>query len=189
MKLKAKPRKTMRIVYGTGATPLYWTVRVKDAKKDVQINGTLKDALLGAPGQTIGCHLSNCALANAKLFPHPFVLAAFTKATCAIVTKVTNGAPSQAIRYVHGYGQIVDLNDTDKNRTTVLKNPRIAERPFVLRAPKGIRRKGASHRTDTLPGKQTGTKLARVPLGALARARKAGLVTADLANALNKSGG
>ena len=156
-----------------------------DAKKDVVVNGTLKDALLGTPGQTIGCHLSHCALNNAKLFPHPFILASFTASTCSIVTKITNGAPSRAVRYIHSYGKFVDLNDTDKNKDTILKNPKLANRSFVLRAPAGNYRRGARHRVNTTAGKSNGASSHVVPRGALARARKAGLVTADLSSALN----
>jgi hypothetical protein len=186
MRNKSKPRKTMRIQYGTGEVPLYWTVKVTDAKQDVIIDGTLWHAITGTPGHTIGCHLSNCAKDNKHRFPHPFLVASFTKATCAIATKVTNGAPSHAVRYMHSYGKLVDLNDTDKTRQTIKNNPEMAERSFVLRAPKGLRRKGGRKPEIRPTGKHTGTSTHFVPRGALSRARKAGLVTADLANALNQ---
>ena len=195
-KLKSKPRPTTRVQYGTGKVPLYWTVNVTDAKKDVTIDGTLMDALLGTPGETIGCHLSNCAKANADRFPHPFIVAGFTKSTCIVITKITGGAPSHGKRYVHSYGTLVDLNDTDKTRRMVQATPKLAERQFILRAPAGTARKGARH-ARTVPRderkqrgwneKGTGEKRPAVPRGALARARKAGLVTADLANALNSA--
>lgn len=175
---QAKLRKTVRIYYGTDAVPLYWTVPVSDAKRAVKINGTLADALKGTPGQTIGCHLSNCAMSqrNKEAFGHPVFYAAFTKRSAFIIDKWRNGAPAHAIRYHHWYGKLVDLNDTEANKQTILKNPQLAEREFVLQKPKK-----RLHRAGTTPhGKLTGERRAVVPLGALARAKKAKLITADL---------
>lgn len=183
-KAKAKPRKTMRIYYGTGKVKLYWTVRVHDAKKDVEMEGTLWDAINGTPGETIGCQLSNCTLNNATKFPHPCILPSFTKDVCAIIDRVVDGAPSHAVRYVHGYGDIVELNDTDKTKQKIRQNPGLAERTFVLRAPRGNKKKGAVRRTNTTTGNNSGVKSPLVPRGALARARKANLVTADLERVL-----
>jgi len=181
---RTKPRKNTIIYYGTGKVKLYWSVRVHDAKKDVTIDGTLMDAINGTPGETIGCHLSNCAISNKSKFPHECILPAFTKGTCHIIDKVTNGKPSHAVRYIHSYGKLVDLNDTDKTRDTILRNPRLAQTTFTLRAPRGGRKKGAGHASTRPTGKRTGESTATVPRGALARARKANLVTADLERVL-----
>jgi len=176
----------MRIFYGTGKVKLYWTVRVTDAKKNVVVEGKLMDALRGTPGQTIGCHLSHCAVRNSARFPHECILASFTKGTCAIVDKVANGAPSHCYRYLHSYAHLVELNDTDRERAKIMADPSLAERSFLLRAPVGAMRKGWRKRGNKPEGKHDGTRASVVPRGALARARKAGLVTADLANALNQ---
>jgi len=188
--LLSKPRKTMRIYYGTGKVPLYWTVKVTNAKKAVTIKGSLMDALRGTPGQTIGCHLSHCAINNAGLFPHAVYLASFTKVGCAIVDKIAGGRPVHAVRYAHAYRELVDLNDTDLKKTVVINNPKLVERTFVLRPPDRVtpfvsreerRRRGwvkDKNEDDSRP------RSMKVPRGALSRARKAGLVTADLAAAL-----
>lgn len=186
---RVRPRKTMRIVYGTGKHRLYWTVRVSDAKKDVVVNGSLMDALRGTPGETIGCHLSNCAVRNASSFPHECHLASFTRHTCAIVDKISNGAPSHAVRYMHNYGDLVDLNDTDKEKKKIRENPKLAEASYILKAPRGLVMLGSSHTVKGVSHKPAGkidhSRTHLVPRGALLRARRAGLVTADLANAIS----
>lgn len=183
---RTKPRKNTRIYYGTGKVKLYWPVRVHDAKKDVTIDGTLMDAINGTPGETIGCHLSNCAINNSSKFPHECILPAFTKGTCHIIDKVANGKPSHAVRYIHSYGKLVDLNDSDKTRETILQKPHLAQKSFTLRAPRASQKKGAGHMSTRPTGKRTGESTATVPRGALARARKANLVTADLERVLKK---
>jgi hypothetical protein len=175
-----KRRKTARIYYGTNATKLFWTVKVVDATKPVTINGSVMDAMKGKPGQTIGCHLSNCALRNQNAFPHPVHFAAFTKRSVLVVDKITDGRPSHAIRYHHKYGELVNLNDTDHAKKVIKDHPELADRKFVLNKPsKNPARPGSDRK-----GSASGTKRAMIPKGALGRAQAAGLITADLKNAV-----
>src|SRR4051812_47105024 len=114
-----RPKRTARIYYGVNPASgdaLFWTVRVTDAKEPVTLNGSVLDALNGQRGSVIGCHLSNCAMRNANQFPHPCKFAAFTKATALVVTKIAGGKPTEAIRYRHAYGRLVDLNDTNLSK-------------------------------------------------------------------------
>jgi len=180
--MKQQMRKTARIYYGlnpeTGER-LYWTVKVRPADRVVDIDGTLLDAVRGERGTVIGCHLSNCAKRNADAFPHPMKLAAFTRSTCLIVTKLSRGQPSEAIKYSHSYGNLVELNDTKISKRYISKHPELCERQFRLRPPRRMRPTGRMHtNTGATPHK----KRAFVLKGALRRAVDAGLVTPGLAN-------
>lgn len=182
-KRKAVPRqKTARIYYGVSeGEPLFWRVRVTDAKGPVQMPGTLVDALTGKAGATIGCHLSNCAKRNAEVFPHPVKFASFIKSTAYIVTKIKNGQATDAVRYRHSYSELVDLNDSDKNRRKVRDNPLLAERTFTLYPPQAARpHRHHGYRPPEAHEGTTGELRAVVPRGALARAQRAGLINAAL---------
>ncbi len=178
----AKNARMTKIHYGTPEVPLWWMVKTTDAKHNVTINGTLMDALTGAPGQTIGCHLSNCVVRNQDVFPHPVYWAAFNKRTAQVIDKITNGSPSHAVRYQHTYGDLVDLNDTDRTRRTIQENPELVERKFTLLVPHKSKTKGGSRKH----GHDTGQHSPRVPRGALARAIKAGLVSATLPRSMGR---
>lgn len=182
-----RPRNTARIYYGANPAsgePLYWKVRVKNATESVQVNGSVIDALKGARGTVIGCHLSQCAMRNAEHFPHPCKLAAFTKATALIVTKIARGRPTEAVRYRHAYGRIVDLNDTGATRAIVKQHPELADRTFRLCPPQTQRPyKPGSHKQEHRDG--NGKNSSTVPRGALSRAVKAGLVSPGLMAALS----
>lgn len=170
-------RKTARVYYGTDKVKLFWTVVVSDAKKNVTIDGSLLDAITGKKGQTIGCHMSNCAMRNQAAFPHPVVLAAFTKRSALIVDKIVKGQPAHAIRYHHKYSWLVNLNDTDSEKSIIKMHPELVERQFTLQTPwKNPTRAGRG----ITKGKISGVKMAKVPRGALARAKRAGLITAEL---------
>lgn len=177
-----KRRNRARIYYGTNKTKLYWTVKVTDAKAPVRLDGSLMDALKGTPGQTIGCHLSNCVLSNQSVFPHPVHFAAFTRCTALVVDKIANGVPTHAVRYRHGYSDLVDLNDTDPKKKAIKQRPELAERSFSLTVPQVEKRVGRP--AGSAPAKPSGKQMPTMPRGALDRARRAGLVTADLAQAL-----
>ena len=179
MKRKQQRRATARIYYGDHRTQpvLYWTVKVRLAKKPVTIDGTLLDAIRGTPGSTIGCHLSNCAHRNTDAFEHPCYFAAFTKTTCLVVEKITRGQPSHAVKYRHGYGDLVEINDKKVNNRFIRRHPELAERQFVLRPPRKMRPLGRDH-TSTYAAPYH--KRALVPRGALKRAIDAGLVSPGL---------
>lgn len=146
------------------------------------INGSVIDALKGARGTVIGCHLSQCAMRNADHFPHPCKFAAFTRSTALIVTKIRAGKPVEAVLYNHGYGRLVDLNDTEISKKYVHDHPELAARKFTLRPPQKMR----AH----IPGNPQkhrngdGTNRAVVPKGALRRAVQAGLVSPGLLGTL-----
>jgi len=95
-------------------TDTYWTVEVSDAKRPIQINGTVGHALRAYAGVTIGCALSNTAIdkANAALIGHPVYLAEVTPRTAYLVDRLgKDGQPVHAIRYSHSYRNITDMND------------------------------------------------------------------------------
>lgn len=157
---------------------LYWCVPTEDAKQEVIINGTLADAMRGKPGMTIGCHLSNCAMRNAKEFPHPVKLVAFTRRSCFVVTKIANGAPAHCVRYKHTYSDLCDLNDKKVDKNDVLReHPEIVEREFMLLVPRKKDRVKITGPHDTT---RDIAQLPKVPSGALRRARDAGLITVEL---------
>ncbi len=177
-----KARKTARIYYGMSADgPLYWVVKVTDAKETVHIKSTIADALLGKPGTTIGCHLSQCAKRNAAAFPHAVKLASFTKASCLIIDQIKNGRPIHAWRYFHLLGPLVDLNDKDKLKRRIKANPALVERTIALYHPYQYE---TSDRKITSKGtkypKGDYSKVSKVPKGAMARAINANLINAVL---------
>lgn len=175
-----KKQRLARIYYGRdneSNEPLYWIVRVTDARHVVEMNGSLADAILGTPGSTIGCHLSNCAKRNAKVFPHPCKVAAFTKTSCLIVTEVKNGSPTKAVKYAHSYGDLVELNDKDHGKNHIKAHPELAEKVFRLRLPPKDHGKSTWKHTRRAEGAPRRTK---IPHGALKRAIDAGLVSPGL---------
>lgn len=180
-KRKAKRRPTARIYYGTEEVPLWWTVPISDATTNVTINGTLLDALKGLAGETLACHLAECGMRNKKAFGHNVFLISFIKTTCYAVDEMLNGAPSHAIRYRHKYGKLVDLNDIDASKKFIKEHPELAKQNFVLQMPKKTPYRPGSHHHGT--GKENSKRII-IPIGALARARKAGLISAGLEQAL-----
>jgi hypothetical protein len=99
-------KRTKRIYYGPVGheTEMYWTIEVSDAQSNVVINGNVLHALRAHRGMTIGCGLSRMAIdeTNAAAFPHPALLASFTKATAIIMDKLKkDGSPAHGILYDH----------------------------------------------------------------------------------------
>ena len=184
MKLKKRSR---RIYCGPPGkeTSVYWTVRVSDAKKSVTINGSIKDALQGAEGSTVGCAISNVGFSNRDGFPHPCYLVSVSKRVAYVVDKLDKaGQPCHAVEYHHSYGRITEENDKGTLKKLVREKPEIMERPFTLRppSPSTKRKHGPSHFTGerTAPGqKPRGATI--VHRGALARAELAGRVSAPVA--------
>ena len=157
-------------------------VPVSNAKRDVLINGDVCHALAGQPGVTIGCAMSNVAADNADGFPHPVILAAFTKSIAYIVDKVNkDGMPSHAVRYHHSYGRIVDKNDAATLKKMALEQPELMNRSFTLRVPPAYR--DASTLTHNTPptGSGRASSRAKVQRGAVARAIRAGILTEAVA--------
>lgn len=182
--MSKRRKQTARIYYNEpGKAPLWWTVRVTDAKKSVEIDSTLADALAGRAGSTVGCHLSNCSVRNAAAFPHAILLATFTRGVALMVDQVKNGQPSHAIRYYHKYAHLVDLNDTDKNKETIKANPELAERKLTLQKPWKSTTHGAP---GAHGGAVAGKRRMRVPSGSMGRAVRAGLISKPVAEALSR---
>ncbi len=181
----ARRKPTVRIYYGPPGREksLWWTVPVRDAKTKVRINGTVADALSGAPGVTIGCHLSNAARNNATAFPHACVMVAFTRSRALAITKIRGGQPKSCVRYEHSYKDIVELNDTDRNRDRIRQNPKLANREFVLRPPRKCPSRPSAGGEDRT-GERTGENHVRVWRGALKRAQDANLINAGLETAM-----
>jgi hypothetical protein len=176
MKKTAKQRKRVRIYYAIKPTPLWWMVIAKAAKQVVTLNGSLVDAIRGTPGHTIGCHLSNCAKRNQGAFPHPCLLAAFTRSTAYIITKIRAGKPVEAIKYRHSYGRLVDMNDRKVDNKFIHSHPELSERTFTLRPPRKGKQQGGGGDTGT----SGYSKKAFVPVGAMRRALTAGLIDRGL---------
>lgn len=176
-------QQSARIYYSEpGMPPLYWRVKVTDAKKSVKLNGTLADALAGVPGVTIGCHLSNCASRNKSVFDHPVIIASFTRGVCLIVDKVKDGRPVHAVRYYHKYANLVDLNDTDKTKEIIRSRPELSECTFLLQKPW----KSTTHGGPGAHDHGHGKKRNRLPSGSLGRAVRAGLISKPVAEALSR---
>ena len=185
---KARRKKTHRIYYNEpGKTPLWWDVNVTDAAKSVKLKSTLADALAGKAGSTVGCHLSVCAQRNKDVFPHPVIMAAFTRSVCHIIDQVKNGKPFHAWRYFHKYGNLVDLNDKDKRKAKIKARPELVEREITLDKPwrNPPRPLAVKQRSEGNKAAEHRPKRSKVPYGALARAVKAGLVDKPIATALS----
>jgi hypothetical protein len=181
----------MRIYYGPKGreTSLWWTVRVRDAKTNVEMNGSTYNALVGLSGQTIGCALSNVAFdeKNRRLFPHGCHLVYVVKSRVIVIDSLKkNGMPNTGVRYNHSYRHITDANDAGTLKKMVRENPAVMERSFLLRAPKkrskASLQKGASGHA---PGTTRKSSRVFIPRGALARAVKAGLISKVAVNQLS----
>jgi hypothetical protein len=181
-KRKGRRPSFVRLYYGPEGheRELWWTIEVRDATRAVKINGKLIHAIDGQPGSTIGCAMSNTATDpdNVDAFPHPVLLAAFTRSRAIIVDTVRGGSPRTGVRYRHYYGDLIDLNDTQELEKIAEKDPSVVEREFILSIPK----KRSAKSLKSGPGlKKTGiTTKAFIPRGALRRAQKAGLISKGL---------
>jgi hypothetical protein len=186
-----KKQKTRRIYCGGPGheNSRWWVVKVSEAKYPVIMNGEVFHALRGYPGVTVGCGLSNIAIdkKNAKAFPHPVFLAAFTKRTALIVDKLKkNGMPDHAVLYEHHYGRITDRNDDGTLKKLVQEKPKLMQRSFTLYP----RRKQTQDWTETAgqnrtpPDPSASRAKAFVHRGSLARAVKAGLIGKNVAEHL-----
>lgn len=166
-------------------TSVYWTVKVSDAKQDVTINGSLKDALLGAEGSTVGCAISNVGFSNRDEFPHPCYLVSVSKRVAYVVDKLDKaGQPCHAVEYHHSYGRITEENDKGTLKQLVKEKPQIMERPFTLRTPPPSTKKKKKQSYYTGERSPSGAKprgATFVHRGALARATLAGRVSAPVA--------
>lgn len=154
-----------------------------DAKRDVRINGTVRDVLRGIAGHTIGCLLSNCGTSNKSAFPHPVLLVSVTPKNFIVVTKIRKNNWADMVLYHHSYGMYVDLNDRGVAKKIVKERPAWAEKEFLLRRPsRGNGRPGSS-------GQHTGGghKKPYAPKGALGRAVKAGLIAPGVARSLQSA--
>lgn len=185
-------RETTKIALGTKTNPILQRVYVIHAKTKVTINGTLADALLGTPGETVGCHLSECCMNknNKSVWVEhpPPILAAFTRSTAYMLIQLYKqkraGIDGVAVKYRHNYSDIVDLNDTDPAKTIVRRNPKLAERSFTLYPPNPRKLDQPKNRPS---GKTfTGRRRALVPAGALRRAETAGLLNPGVVKLLKR---
>ena len=174
------PRKTTRLYYGVDNTTkerLYWTMKVRNAVKSVKLNGTVEHAMAGKPGLSIGCHLSNTAVANKAAFGHPVIHVSFTKSVALVITKIRNGAPTECVRYRHDYGKYVDLNDLDPAKTTIKQHPKLFNRQFTL----GPYKTQENHWKPEYGRQETGVRAKfKMARGELARMQKAKLILAEL---------
>lgn len=186
MKLRRRIR-TKRIYYGPPGkeTSMYWPVKYTDATADVKINGNIAHALSSFAGSTIGCTMSNCAIENAKAFPHPALLVVFTKSTCLVVDKVDRqGQPCHVVRYGHCYGRIIEANDKGIIKKIVKDDPTFMEREFILTPPR-VQRPTGPHANHATHSKRTNRTY--VPRGALKRAEDAGLISRAVGRQLRQT--
>lgn len=195
IKTKHRKQRYVKIYYKEPSKILpkgrYWLAKIIDAKKPVKINGTFEDAMAGAPGLTIGCHLSVCTMRNKDAFPHPVLFAAYTQSRCDIISEFVERTKKRpydciAYRYTHPYGQWVTLNDEDEQKEWIQKNPEKAERPFTLGI---VYPKSRQIVENTEPAEDSGTSGFRksfVPRGALRRALAAKLISKPVADMLEK---
>jgi len=173
-------RKTTRLYYGlepkTGSL-LYWTLKVRNATKPVVLNGTVEHAMAGKKGVSIGCHLSNTAMANKEAFPHPVLYVSFTKSVALVITKIAKGRPTECVRYRHNYGQYVDLNDKDPSKAAVKAHPDLFNRRFTL----GAYKQSQAHWRPEYGRRETGRRgQLQMVRGEMARMNNAGFVQAVL---------
>lgn len=179
--------RTKRIYFGPDGkeTSMWWDVRYRDATSSVSLNGSLKHAIEGIAGKTVGCTMSNCAFDNAKAFPHPALLIVFTKSTCLVVDKLDKkGQPCHAVRYGHNYGRIVEANDKGVIKKIVKDDPSYMDRKFTLTPPR-VQRPTGPHGGHAKRSERTNRTY--TPRGALKRAVDAGLISKPVATQLERA--
>lgn len=193
MAKRKKKVNTRRVCYGewkANGEPATWLVRVKPATSRVEFDSTIAQAMSGHAGRTVGCHLSICAQNHPDVFPHNFLLASFTKSTAIIITKMVKRKSAkrfwdaEGVLYAHSHRYLVNLNDYDKGKEFLRKNPDVAERKIYLRPPR-------VDATGTIvEGKPVGKPglrfAAHAPRGALARAITAGLIDKSMTTVLRE---
>lgn len=183
---KQRKRQLSRIYYGPDGreTSMYWTVPVTDAKKPVTINGSAAAALRAHRGKTVGCALSLAGMENAEQFGHDVYLISVTKSTMLVVDRLNkDGSPAHAVRYGHGYGEIIDSNDDGTLKKIVKERPEIMERPFHLRPPR--KRPTGPHGEHTRTSVSGAHRVYAHQRGALARAVKAKRIGKNVAQQLS----
>jgi hypothetical protein len=110
----------------------------------------------------------------------------FNRSTCLVPDEIRDGRLYHAVRYEHDYAHLVDLNDTDKEKTFIKEHPEEVEREFTLRAPPPSKRnknkrKSGDHGKPTDPIPERSQK---IPRGALRRAITAGLIPPGIYQAI-----
>lgn len=189
MAKKGRPKiRTRRIYYGPDNDPqaLWFDAVVTNAKQSVTINGRDLHALRSRAGTTLGCTLSLAAQDpnNKSAFPHKVMLAAVTRWCLFIVTEI-NGRKAKAVRYVHSYSELVDLNDTGAIKKLTKDDPGFMDRPLTFHVPPK-KNPSPSRAGKKNPQGQIGKSSVFVARGALARAAKAGLIAPGVADQLNR---
>lgn len=172
--------RTLRLVYGlhpeTGEK-LYWTLKIKNATKAVNLQGHLQHAIEGAPGGGIGCYISLAGQdkENRAAWAHPVKYVCVRKNTAIAITKITRGQPSHGVRYRHSLGKLVDLNDCSSKRK-IRELGELFERTIRLLPYKSEK----AHWRPEYGRKETGERTFKLPRGELARMKKAGLIRLEI---------
>lgn len=189
---KTKQKKNLRygrVYYGftEEGEPAYWdNVIIKKSKKTVYLKGSMLDALLGMPGIPANCTLSECSKRQREAFPHKIIYPSFTGSRAVFIDEWRNGKAYSAVEYTHKLGDLVNLNDVDKEKKFIKDHPELIERELVL-----YKTEVESPRVHTGKSGASGAKYplghpksqrVMVPRGALKRAEKAGLIPRRLAN-------
>lgn len=189
-------RRDRRIYYGPPGfeRSKWWTVKVRDAKQDVTLNGRMEHVLKSRAGVDVGCTVSNMGAdeKNSSAFPHPVHYVVVHKNSALVVDSLKkNGDPKTAVLYAHSYGAIVDKNDDRSIKKFALEHPDIIERSFTLRVPrKSVAPHGPNGTWANESKRKHGTgPRSYMPRGALRRAVKAGLIGNHIAEQMKKTAG
>lgn len=150
----------------------YDTVKTHAGTKTVQMNGSVQHAVASRPGSSVACTFANMAMDNPDVFPHPVKYAVFTKSTALIVDKIRRGRPAHGFLYSHDLGPLVDMNDRNEIKRAVADDPRLIEKPFLLKPYVPAVRRGG---TATGTSGRVSPKLV-IKRGQLARLVKAGIL-------------
>lgn len=180
MKTARKQIKMHRIYYGKQKDKkLYWPVKVRDARVSINIPHHVKNVLQGKRGMSLACmRARDCMDAGENIFGHPCLLAEWLDSVAYIVTKITKGKPSHAVRYRH-----TDLTQKQFDNGSITREEMI-EQGFGegwTRLGPPQRRDSSSYRppsdkTRERSGHHAGESMKPIARGAWERARRAGLV-------------
>jgi hypothetical protein len=164
--------------YEIGSMRIPVRARIPDAP--LIVNGAAADALLGVPGMTIGCAMSNMVYRHKDLPVNMVAPPQVTSRTLVVPTKLDkNGLPCEALVYQHNYRRITDANDKGTLKQMVKEQPRVMERSFTFYPASGEIRDQSNRNIGLRPTRGPNNRKNRRPYlkGSLLRAQKAGLVT------------
>jgi hypothetical protein len=178
MAIKKKPVRPNRVkLYLDVEKDLFWNPMLTMGKANISVPVLASDIPRAKKGYPWACWLAEAIMrlaeTNPKAFPHPVLYAYVIKTVAFIVNKI-DGQPTNAVKYAHNFGSLVDMFDK-MSKADFVKF--INGTDLVLKlSPGRERRIGES----AIGGNtSTGRRTLTVAKGARRRAENAGLLPAS----------